>query len=70
MTHQRREGRQHAIQTLLSVTGHAAAWFDARGAFGTVIDNLAETAKRCPGQYAAGILDVISAVRGEKTCDR
>lgn len=65
MTHQRREGRQHAIQTLFSVTGHTAAWFDARGAWGTVIDNLAETAKRFPEQYATGIHDVISAVRGE-----
>lgn len=63
MTHQRQEGRQHAIDCINAVIGSSTAWFDSRGAVATVIDNLEFTARRMPKEYADGIMDVCREAR-------
>ena len=63
MSHQRNEGRQHAIECIEAVLGAPRAMFDERGPLATVLDNLESTAKKQPAQYAQGVMDVCREVR-------
>lgn len=66
MTHQRNEGRQHAIETIQAVINMHPAMFDERGPLGTVIANLEQAAERMPPDYAAGIREILKEVNDAK----
>lgn len=61
-SHQYLEGRRHAIDVLQSVESTPHAQFDDRGPVRTALDNLRESCKRMPAEYARGVLSVVGAV--------